>query len=65
DHTLVMPYGFEDGEAIESTFDVRIDGDSLTFEPQLPADCTSAHCREASSWAVAVAYAGLRWQRTE
>ncbi|MEO7429452.1 MAG: hypothetical protein ABIY48_08720 [Acidimicrobiales bacterium] len=50
--------------SIEITCGFRIEGDSITFEPQLPVDCARARCREASSWAVAVAYAGLSWQRT-
>lgn len=45
-------------------FDFRIDGDSITFDPQLPDDCESAQCREAASWAVAVAYDGLSWERS-
>lgn len=63
DHTFVIPYVFDD-EAIDIKFEYAVTGDSITFEPLLPADCTSDHCREAASWAVSVAYAGLSWQRT-
>ncbi len=61
--TFTIPYVFDD-ESIEMVFDFRIDGDSITFDPQLPDDCKSAHCREAASWAVAVAYDGLSWERS-
>ena len=62
DHTFLIPYAFDD-EAIDVEFEYAVTGDSITFEPVLPADCTSDHCREAASWAVSVAYAGLSWQR--
>jgi hypothetical protein len=63
DHTFVIPYVFDD-EAIDIEFEYAVTGDSITFEPRLPADCTSDHCQEAASWAVSVAFAGLSWQRT-
>jgi hypothetical protein len=63
DQTFTMPYVFDD-EAIEIEFGYAVTGDSITFEPHLPADCATDHCQEAASWAVAVAYAGLPWQRT-
>lgn len=63
DNTFVIPYVFDD-EAIDIEFDYAVTGDSITFEPRLPADCTSDRCQEAASWAVSVAYAGLTWERT-
>jgi hypothetical protein len=63
DHTFVMPYVFDD-ESIDMEFGYTVTGDTISFEPHLPADCTSDHCQEAASWAVSVAYAGLTWQRT-
>ena len=63
DHTFVIPYVFDD-ETIDMQFEYAVTGDSITFEPLVHADCTSDHCREAASWAVSVAYAGLSWQRT-
>ena len=42
------------------TFRVRIDGDTITFDPlNIPARCTTFRC----GWSVAVAYPGKPWER--
>ena len=43
------------------TFHYAVDGDTITFEPEIPT-CTP-DCFEAS-WSVAVAYPGETWRRT-
>jgi hypothetical protein len=44
------------------TFHYTIDGDSIAFEPVIPA--CSPDCFEAS-WSVSVAFPGHEWQRVE
>jgi len=61
--TLVMPYGFEDGQPIPVTFHFRIHGDTISFGPVIPSDCSTSHCREATVWSVSVALSGKRWRR--
>ena len=42
------------------TFRVRVDGDTITFDPlNIPAGCTTFRC----GWSVAVAYPGKPWER--
>jgi hypothetical protein len=61
--TLVMPYGFEEGPPILVTFHYRIHGNTISFEPVIPSDCTTSRCREAAAWSVTVALAGKTWRR--
>jgi hypothetical protein len=63
DHTLVMPYGFEDGAPIQVEFRYRINGNTLRFEPVVPSDCSTSHCREATAWSITVALPGKTWRR--
>jgi hypothetical protein len=61
--TLVMPYGFEDGPPIPVTFHFRIHGDTITFDPVIPSDCSTSLCREATAWGITVALSGKTWRR--
>lgn len=61
DHTLVMPYLFEQGPPIQVEFRFEIQGDTLALDPVIPSDCSTKNCREAASWSVAVAYPGKTW----
>ena len=63
--TLVMPYRFEDGPPIDVTFHYRIAGQTVRFEPALPADCSTSRCREAAGWSIAVALEGKSWRRVD
>ena len=63
DHTLVMPYGFEQGPPIQVEFRYEIHGDTLSLDPLIPSDCSTKHCQEAYSWSVSVAYPGKTWER--
>jgi len=63
DHTLVMPYGFEEGPPIQVEFHYRINGNTLRFEPVIPSDCSTNHCREATAWSISVALPGKTWRR--
>jgi hypothetical protein len=44
------------------TFDYRIDGDTISFEPVIP-ECSSD--RFEAAWSVSVAYPGETWHRVE
>jgi len=48
------------------TFHYRIDGDSISFEPDPVdiSDCTSRMCRFMATWVLTVAMPGTRWTRT-
>jgi hypothetical protein len=63
DHTLVIPYGFEEGPPIQVTFRYRIAGETIRFDPVMPSDCSTSRCREAAAWSVAVALPGKTWRR--
>jgi hypothetical protein len=63
EHTLVMPYGFEQGPPIDVQFEYEIQGDTLMLDPVIPSDCSTKHCQEANSWSVSVAYPGKTWER--
>jgi hypothetical protein len=63
DHTLVMPYGFEQGPPIQVEFRFQIHGDTLALDPGIPSKCSTKHCLEAALWSVSVAYAGETWER--
>jgi hypothetical protein len=63
DHTLVMPYRFEQGPPIEINFQYRIAGETIRFEPKIRSDCSTKRCREAAPWGVAVALPGKTWRR--
>jgi hypothetical protein len=63
DHTLVIPYGFEEGPPIQVTFHYRIAGETIRFDPVMPSDCSTSRCREAAAWSVAVALPGKTWRR--
>jgi hypothetical protein len=63
DHTLVMPYGFEEGPPIQVEFRYRINGNTLRFEPAVPSGCSTNHCREATAWSITVALPGKTWRR--
>jgi hypothetical protein len=41
------------------TFHYRIDGDTITFEPEIPDGCSTFRCL----WSIAVAYPGKTWRR--
>jgi hypothetical protein len=45
------------------TFHFRIHGNTISFEPVIPSDCTTTRCREAAAWSVTVALAGKTWRR--
>jgi hypothetical protein len=61
--TLVMPYGFEHGPPIPVTFHFRIHGNTISFDPVIPNDCSTSQCREATAWSVTVALSGKTWRR--
>jgi hypothetical protein len=63
DHTLVIPYRFEEGPPIQVTFRYRIAGGTIRFDPVMPSDCSTSRCREAAAWSVAVALPGKTWRR--
>ena len=65
DNTLVMPYGFEDGPPIDVTFHYRIAGETVRFDPVIPDDCSTSHCREATGWSITVALEGKSWRRVD
>ena len=65
DNTLVMPYGFEDGPPIDVAFHYRIAGETVRFDPVLPEDCSTSHCREAAGWSITVALEGKSWRRVD
>jgi hypothetical protein len=49
-----------------TTFHFKIvGGDTITFDPLIPDDCSTKRCRGAASWSVAVAYPGETWERVE
>jgi hypothetical protein len=41
------------------TFHYRIDGDTITFEPEILDGCSTFRCL----WSVTVAYPGKTWRR--
>jgi hypothetical protein len=44
------------------TFRIRIEGDTITFDPlDIPTGCTNFRC----GWSIAVAYPGKRWKRVQ
>ena len=45
------------------SFHFRIHGNTISFEPVIPSDCTTSRCREAAAWSVTVALAGKTWRR--
>ena len=57
DGTFVVSKEFPD-----VTFGYTIDGDTISFDPQIP-ECTP-DCFEAA-WSVSVAYPGETWQRVD
>jgi hypothetical protein len=61
--TLVIPYGFEEGPPILVTFHFRIQGNTIKFNPVIPSDCSTSHCREATAWSISVALPGHTWRR--
>jgi hypothetical protein len=63
DNTLVIPYGFEDGPPIYTTFHYRIAGETISFDPVMPNDCSTSRCREVAAWSITVALPGKRWRR--
>jgi hypothetical protein len=63
DNTLVIAYGFEDGPPIYTTFHYRIAGETISFDPVMPNDCSTSRCREVAAWSVTVALPGKRWRR--
>lgn len=65
DHTLVMPYGFEEGPPIQTKFQYRIAGNTIRFDPVIPSDCSTSRCREAAAWSVSVALPGKTWRRVD
>jgi hypothetical protein len=54
DRTFIISKEFPD-----VTFHYRIDGDTITFEPVIPDDCSTFRCM----WSVSVAYPGKSWKR--
>jgi hypothetical protein len=54
DGTFVVSKEFPD-----VTFHYRIDGDTITFEPEIPDGCSTFRCL----WSVAVASPGKTWRR--
>jgi hypothetical protein len=63
DDNIVIAYRFEDGDVIDVHFHFRMAGNTVAFEPVIPTDCSTAHCREAVGWSVSVAYLGKKWTR--
>jgi hypothetical protein len=63
DQTLVMLYGFEERPPIQVEFHYRINGSTLRFQPVIPSDCSTSHCREATASGITVALPGKTWTR--
>jgi hypothetical protein len=55
DHTFVLNGSL--------TFYFRIQGDTIAFDPVIPARCSSKQCRENHAYAVLVALPGDKWKR--
>ena len=54
--TLVISKEFPD-----VTFRHRIEGDTITFDPEIPEQCSTFRC----VWSVSMAYPGKKWKRIE
>lgn len=57
DHTFII------GGRTPMTFHYRISGNTIMFDPVVPKNCSTRHCRHVLAWAFSVAYVGQTWHR--
>jgi hypothetical protein len=48
-----------------ATFNYEIDGDTIMFEPVIPADCSTKACHANAVGMVSVAFPGQKWERID